>query len=65
MLAGGIATQTTHVRFHTHASLFKHGEQVQVSKLQPIPASAFVSLPKFHLLLLLSWLSSAVKNHWE
>jgi hypothetical protein len=63
MLAGGIAAQTTHARFHTHASLSEHGEQVQVSKPQRIPASTFVSLPKFHLLLLLSWLSSAVKNH--
>jgi hypothetical protein len=50
-------------KLHTHAILFEHGEQVQVSKPQPIPASAFVSFPKFHLLLLLLWLSSAVKNH--
>jgi hypothetical protein len=63
MLAGGIAAQTTHIRLHTHASLFEHGEQMQVSKPKRIPASTFVSLPKFHLLLLLLWLSSWVKNH--
>ncbi len=63
MLVGGIVAQTTHARLHTHASLFEHGEQVHVSKPQCILASASVSLPKFHLLLLLSWLSSVVKNH--
>jgi hypothetical protein len=63
MLAGGIGAQTSHVQLHTHASLFEHSEPVQVSKPQPIPTSAFVSFPKFQLLSLSLWLSSAVKNH--
>jgi hypothetical protein len=60
MLAGGITAQTTHVPLRTHASLFERKEQAQVPKLEPIPAFAFVSLRKFHLLSL--WLSSAVEN---
>jgi hypothetical protein len=63
MLAGGIVAQTSQVQFHTHANLFEHSEQVHVSKPQPIPTSAFVSFPKFHLLSLSLWLSNAVKNH--
>jgi hypothetical protein len=60
MLTGGITAQTTHVPLRTHASLFERGEQAQVSKPEPIPAFAFVSLRKFHLLSL--WFSSAAKN---
>jgi hypothetical protein len=63
MLTGGITTQTTHVQLRPHASLFEHGEQAQVSQPKPIPAFAFVSLRKFHLLLLSLWLCRAVKNH--
>ncbi len=61
MLAGGALTpQTAHVPLRTHANLFERGEQAQVSKLEPIPAFAFVSLRKFHLLSL--WLSSAADH---
>jgi hypothetical protein len=56
MLKVGIATQTSQVQLHTHASLFKHNEQVQVSKYQPIPSFAFVSFSKLDLLSLLLWL---------
>jgi hypothetical protein len=63
MLTGGITAQTTHVQLHPHASLFEHSEQAQVSQPGPIPTFAFVSLRKFHLLLLSLWLSSAAKNH--
>jgi hypothetical protein len=40
MLAGGITAQTTRMPLRTHASLFEHGEQSQVSKPEPIPAFA-------------------------
>jgi hypothetical protein len=52
MLEGGIATQTSQVQFHTHASLFEHSEQVEVSKYQPIPSYTFVSLSIFDLMSL-------------
>jgi len=56
MLGRGIATQTSQVQLHTHASLFEHSEQVQVSKYQPIPSSTFIILSKLDLLSLSLWL---------
>jgi len=36
MLGTGITTQTSQVQLHTHASLFEHSEQMQVSKYQTL-----------------------------